>query len=212
MKRLSLILTSLLFIFCANLCFAQEKKVVNRIESWRQDKSCNMELNKLIRTYRDKAVPTLRLCCQNHLSRCLDTYSGPDVSGKSNQTLMYTAVEVGAYDVMEFLFDLWKSYNHKPNADAYGKTIDTKQGNKYITYIMPTGDKNSLTPLMLACSKGDLIATKILIDHGANLLYKNVITNKSAYDYAKEVKNPSPEFEKYIDTEYKKLTQDYDFE
>lgn len=212
MKRLSLILTSLLFIFCANLCFAQEKRVINRIESWRQDISCKMELNQLIRTYGDKAVPLLKQCCQNHLSRCLDTYSGPDAKGISNQTLMYTAVEAEAYGVMEFLFDLWKSYDYTPNVDAYGKTIDIEQGNKYITYIMPKGDSNSKTPLMLACSKGDLIATRILIGHGANLLYKNVNINKSAYDYAKEVKNPSPEFKKYIEIEYEKAKRYYDFE
>lgn len=197
MKRVFLIAISFLFLSCANLCFAQEKQIVDNLSSWRNDKTCDgMELNTLIRIYGDEAVFTLERCCKKHSSACLDAYSGPD-----NKTLMYTAVEVKAYDVMRFLFRL--SPNYTFNVDNYGITKETRKENEYVIFIHAVGNEYSMTPLMLACYNGDLTATTILIEHSASLLKQN-LKGKSAYQYAKEAKNPDKGFMNYVEQEYTK--------
>ena len=194
MKKILLFSISLFFLLCSNLCFAQDKKLIDRIGNWRSDSACqNTELNTLIRT-KANAVSILEECCPRHTSHCLDSYSGPD-----NKTLLYTAVEVKAYDVMNFLFEL--SPNYSRNVDAYGQTTDVIKENKYILIKVAEGDTHSMTPLMLACSRGDLKATKILIEHGASLLKVND-DNISAYTLAKKVKNPDKDFIDYVKKKY----------
>ena len=160
-----------------------------------------MELGQVIRTYKNNAVYILQDCCKKHKSACLDVYSSPD-----NKTLLYTAVETKAYDVMLFLFNL--STNYTRNIDAYGLTIDKVSQSPYLLIIETQGDPTSKTPLMLACYNGDLTATKLLIEYGASLLKKNYTkdgkVNKNAYDYAKIAPLKDPGFMEYVQKEYKK--------
>lgn len=206
MRKLSFILMCLVFLFTALPSFAQTgKKTIDRIGSWRNDMSCGMELNALIRYKKDNAVPTLQTCCKKHSSACLDAYSGPD-----NKTLLYTSIEVKAYLVAKFLLNL--SRNYVQNIDAFGKTIDTIKENDYFFIKTTKEDNTSMTPLMLACSNGDLQGSALLITYGASLLkydYKqNGQQNKRAYDYAKEAKYKDIGFMDYIEKEYKRQLND----
>ena len=139
-----------------------------------------MELGKFIETYGNNAVPTLRECCKVHKSACLDSYSSPN-----NQTLLYTAIKVRAYEVVKFLFS-W-SENYKKHVDDFGITKDYYQENKYVRFKTVTGDNTKLTPLMLACSKGYVEGAMLLIENGAivsKMNYQNGNTYKNALDYA----------------------------
>ena len=205
MKKISLFLT-FLFIFSVS-CFAQvQKQTVNRIGMWREDLSCSMELGQLIRTYKDDAVIILSDCCKRHKSACLDTYSSPD-----NKTLLYTAIETKSYAVARFLFNL--SNNYIKNIDAYGLRKDYTRETDYINFIETTEDVTSKTPLMLACSNGDLTGTKLLINYGANLFKKNYTPNgtmnKNAYDYARSAKYKDPGFMDFVQKEYIKQIKLY---
>ena len=202
MKKLSFLLMIVFISLNSTLAFAQnEKKVIDRIGSWRKDMACGMELGELIRTYNNNAVAILKECCKKHSSACLDSYSGPD-----NKTLLYTAIEVKAYKVADFLFNL--SPNYTQNIDDYGKTIDIVKDNGYFIIKTTKKDPTSKTPLMLACYNGDLQGTKLLITYGASLLKKNYTqdnkTNKNAYDYAKSAKYKDAGFMEYVEKEYKK--------
>lgn len=206
MKKLSFILMCLIFLFSALPSFAQSnKKTIDRIGSWRNDMACGMELNALIRYKKDNAVATLQSCCKKHSSACLDAYSGPD-----NKTLLYTAIEAKAYLVAKFLLNL--SRNYIQNIDAFGKTIDTIKENDYFFTKTTKEDNTSMTPLMLACSNGDLQGSALLITYGASLLKYNFKTtgqqNKRAYDYAKEAKYKDMGFMEYIEKEYKHQIND----
>lgn len=206
MKKLSFILMCLVFLFTALPSFAQSgKKTIDRIGSWRNDMSCGMELNALIRYKKDNAVATLQTCCKKHSSACLDAYSGPD-----NKTLLYTAIEVKAYSVVKFLLNL--SRNYTQNIDAFGKTIDTIKENDYFFIKTTKEDNTSMTPLMLACFNGDLQGSALLITYGASLLKYNYKTNgqqnKRAYEYAKEAPNKDIGFMEYIEKEYKQQLND----
>ncbi len=202
MKKFSLFLFCL-FVFNTVFCFAQSqsKQTINRIATWREDLSCQgMELGQLIRTYKNDAVIVLAGCCKKHKSACLDTYSSPD-----NKTLLYTAIETKSYDVARFLFNL--SNNYIRNIDAYGKRKDYIRETAYVNFIETEEDPTSKTPLMLACSNGDLIGTKLLINYAASLLKKNYTPdgkpNKNAYDYAKNAKYKDPGFMDFVQKEYK---------
>lgn len=206
MKKFSLFLACL-FIFCAVSCFAQNQKtIINRTAMWREDKSCGMELGYLIRVYKDSSIMILSECCQRHKSACLDTYSSPD-----NKTLLYTAIEVKAYAVARFLFAL--SNNYVVNIDAYGKRKEHIRQTTYADFIETEEDNTSKTPLMLACSNGDLTGTKLLLDYGASLLKKNYTpsgyANKSAYDYAKNAKYKDQGFMEYVQKKYTEQTSLY---
>ena len=201
MKKVFLILISFLFVFCSQVSFAQtaKKVYVDKIGSWREDMSCGLELNRLIRTYGDSAVPKLEVCCKQHSSACLDTYSGPD-----NKTLLYTAIEVKAYEVVHFLFRLSQNYLH--SVDAFGQTITTLEENDYLIFTSTQENTSSLTPLMLACLNADLKGVQILIDYGANLLKRNYTPegkpHKNAYEYAMSSRYKYPEFIKYVQRKY----------
>ena len=193
-----------LFIFSAVAGFAQSrgvKKTINRIETWRADKSCQgMELGEVIKTYKNDAVIILSQCCQKHKSACLDTYSNPE-----NKTLLYIAIETKSYDVAKFLFNL--SSNYTKNIDAYGKRKEVLRETAYVYFVESEEDNTSKTPLMLACSNGDLQGTKLLLNYGASLLKKNYTPegnlNKSAYDYAKTAKHKDPGFMDFVQKNYK---------
>ncbi|MBR4508822.1 MAG: ankyrin repeat domain-containing protein [Elusimicrobiaceae bacterium] len=206
MKKTFLFLICL-FVFCSVSCFAQNpKRCIDRIGMWRADLSCGMELGQLIRTYKDDAVIILSDCCKRHKSACLDTYSSPD-----NKTLLYTAIETKSYAVARFLFNL--SSNYIKNIDAYGMRKDYTRETDYIDFIETKEDSTSKTPLMLACSNGDLTGTKLLINYGANLFKKNYTSNgtinKSAYDYAKSAKYKDPGFMDFVQKEYIKQIKLY---
>lgn len=199
MRKISYILTLFLIFASTVPCFAQEKKIIDRIGSWRRDMSCGMEIGELIRTYKDKAVPRLEKCCKVHKSACLNFYSSPD-----NKTLLYTAIETKSYEVANFLFDL--SDNYKLHVDDYGMTEDYYNETTYFIFIEAKEDQTSKTPLMLACSKGDLKGAKLLINNGASLLKINFTKsgkNKNAYQYATESKYKDPGFMDYIEKAYK---------
>jgi|GEM_PF-2875873 Ankyrin repeat. len=200
MKKLSYILVTFLFLTSALPCCAQEKRIIDLIQSWRQDTSCDsMELGKLIKTKKDAAVPILKECCKKHKSGCLSAYSSLspsniDPNPTRAKTLLYLAMEVKAYKVAEFLFT-WAPENYQYHIDDYGITHDEEVDKSYFIRIEAKGDITSMTPLMLTCSRGDYQGTKLLIDNGASLEKSNYIsrdngnsyeTYKTAYDYAEE--------------------------
>ncbi len=207
MKKISLFL-SFLFIFGAVSCFAQDqKKTIDIIGSWREDKTCGDELGQLIRTLKNDSVIILASCCRKHTTRCIETsYTSTD-----NKTLLYIAIETKSYDVARFLFNL--SPNYVRYIDAYGKRNDYIRKTAYVDFIETQEDKTSKTPLMLACSNGDLTGTKLLLDYGASLLKRNYTpsgyANKSAYDYAKSAKYKDPGFMDYVQKKYREMFNEY---
>ena len=208
MKNLLILFTFCFFVLLGFSCFAQnQKQTINRIGIWREDLSCHgLELGQVIRIYKDDAVDILQDCCKKHKSACLDSYSSPN-----NKTLLYTAVEVKAYEVILFLFNL--STNYTKNVDAYGITQDYIKEGSFFNFIEAKGNPTSKTPLMLACYNGDLKTTKLLINYGASLLKQNYTkegkTNKNAYEYAKIAPYKDPGFIEYVQEEYEKQLKTY---
>jgi hypothetical protein len=203
MKKIFFALISILFILNTLSCFAQtsEPRVVDIIGKWRNDMSCRgMELNQLIKEYKDNAVPILQECCKKHSSACLPVYSGPD-----NKTLLYTAIYQKAYKVAEFLFNY--SPNYRSSVDAYGETVNTRRERNGVIVKITEENPLSKTPLMLTCSRCEYNGTAFLLKHNASLIKKNGLS-KNAYIYAKEA-NCDKIFIAYVKKEYDKQWNEY---